>query len=1105
MTPVFTLLSSRPYLLPPEGWLGWLGWLALAAAVLACCWRWRRYSPPWRGSHWVWLFALIALSLPSSLFLGVRFPVSSTLPLPEVALEPPGALLMILGGVPWALAALLLGPWPAAVVAFCGALFTAAWHSHHPFYPLEVALLAALWGAALRQRYRTLLYHALRQPLVSALLVAVLFPPLHLVTTMLMSRGSLVTRLDFALTNLTGYSLAFAGEVILAAGIAQAVAWVGGLKRLPPEVLQPSPIERSLGMRFLVSLMPLALVLAFALMVSDWVVAGAAARRLLKAQLDSAGQVAAQSVPYFLQSGQNLILEVASQPQLRSEDPQAVGRLLEQKLRQVPFFYQFILVDEEKIPFASYPSDALFMRSLSAEERAGIEAALNGLPFQYHSIPPGSGQATAQISFIAAVSEADGRVRRVLIGRCDLETNPLTQPILASLSQAVGEDGQGLLIDEDKRILVHPDPQRVMQPFLGEIESQASFSSGVGEDGRRVFRAVYPAQGQPWTVVLVVPASRVQQLALSIAAPLLVMIVLLSAVGMLVLGWLLRNITQSLQSLSAEAARLAEGDLERPISESGNDEVGQLGRAFEQMRLSLKARLDELNRLLSVSQGVASSFEIAEAVEPVLQAALAPEAAAARLVLLPAAIPSLEGEARHPLVFAAGPSQHLYQELDEQIVTLCQRQERLVLANINRPRLFTLLPGVARPESLIAVALRHESQYYGALWVAYDQPHTFSEQEVRFLATLAGQAALAVANVSLFLSAEIGRRRLESILASSPDPILVTDQNNRLLLANPAAWQALSLGTEAYQGQSIEKVIVHPTLLELLRHEGKTNGQEKKMVEVTLPGKRVFLASATSVLAEGRRVGRVCVLHDVTRFKEVEALKTEFVANVSHDLRSPLTLIRGYASMIEMVGPLNEQQAGYLRKIISGIDGMARLVNNLLNLGRIEAGIGLQLEQVSVGEVVERVVSGLQLQAAQKRIHLNYEVPSQAPLVIEADVDLLQQALQNLVENAIKFTKAEGRVSVQVHAQADEVLIQVMDNGSGISPIDMPRLFEKFYRGAHGGAGKGERGAGLGLAIVKSVAERHHGRVWAESQLGKGSTFFLALPLRQPGKAAERG
>jgi signal transduction histidine kinase len=238
-------------------------------------------------------------------------------------------------------------------------------------------------------------------------------------------------------------------------------------------------------------------------------------------------------------------------------------------------------------------------------------------------------------------------------------------------------------------------------------------------------------------------------------------------------------------------------------------------------------------------------------------------------------------------------------------------------------------------------------------------------------------------------------------------------------------------------------------------------------------------------------------MRDVTRFKELDTLKSEFVATVSHDLRSPLTLMRGYATMLEMVGELNEQQTGYVRKIITSVEGMTRLVTSLLDLGRIETGVDLQLEMVPVRDVVERVVSAMQLQASQKQVAISSVISPQTIPLVEADHALLQQALHNLVENAVKYTEPGGKVTVRVGPDKDRMVFEVDDTGIGIAPVDIPRLFEKFYRGGQKEAKK-RQGTGLGLAIVRSIAERHKGRVWVESQLGKGSVFYFSIPFRQP-------
>ncbi len=1091
MALILTLLQYKAYIDLPQGVAGWSGLAVLAGVVLVLIWKWRAFNRrPFGRGEWALFITLLVLTLFTSLLAGFPLPGGAANPTPGVPEEPVIPAVMVFAAIPWMLSATLLGPAPAAAVAAVAGLLAAAWQTHNTFTPIELALLAASLGAAIRQPYRTQVYRLLRHPLAAAILMALLFPLIHLVVTPLITQGLLATRLDYALTNLRGVSLVVGIELLVGGLVAEVILAMLPAGWKPPAATQPSPAQRSLQTRFVVSMAPLALALILTLMIGDWYISGQVARNLLEVQMANASRMAAENVPYFLEIGQNMIASLASNPRLLENDPDALAEVLAQDIKAVPFFNQLTVVDETGDALASYPTRDAVGTQAPVDEQMGIQMALNGIPYQTFTVPPAAGQTTAQVSFVAAVFDENDQPVRVLVGRSSLASNPFTQPMLTGLNNMAGIDGQGMLLDENGRILIHPDPGMIMKSYSGKTGSASAFYDDTAPDGSRSLVYYQPVVGRPWSVVIIIPAYRAQQIALAIAAPLLGMIILLSLVAVVVIRLALGVVTRSLQKLADEAGRLAEGRLERPVTVDSVDEVGQLGRAFEQMRASLKARLDELNQLLLVSQGVASSLEVSEAVQPVLDSALATGASSARVVLTPTVVPELDGDSSTPVSFGGGPSQNLYRDLDEQVLALTRQQDRLVLSNLYRPRLLNFAPGAPRPESLMAVALKHENNYYGTLWTAYDQPHTFSEEEVRFMVTLGGQAALAAANARLFLNAEIGRRRLESILASSPDPVLVTDQRDRLLLANPAAWQVLGLSMETDDGQPIEQVISDTELVHLLR----SSSSEKQSIEITLPGGRVHLATATPVLAEGQRVGRVCVLRDVTHFKELDALKSEFVSTVSHDLRSPLTLMRGYATMLEMVGQLNEQQTSYVRKIVGGVETMSRLVNNLLDLGRIEAGVGLQLETVMVAEVIERVISALQLQAAQKRIQITTDLPP--GIKIEADSALLQQALHNLVENAIKYTRAEGRVQVRMQVQPIGVMIQVIDNGIGVAPMDMPRLFEKFYRGAQQAA-KEQRGTGLGLAIVKSIAERHGGRVWAESQLGKGSTFYMTIPLKQ--------
>jgi signal transduction histidine kinase/HAMP domain-containing protein len=1098
MSLIFSLFQDTfpVLLLPPDVW-GWLGWLLFVALVAVMTWNWKEYQAYWDSRSWGLFIGFSLLGLVANAFLGIRFSAGSGLPIPRVAFELGGPALMYFGALAWMLAGASLGPFGAAIVGFLGGLIRYAWDSHSIFTPFEIALLGILFSAAMRQRYRTWAFRLLREPLLAALTLSILYSPVFIVNAFLAASGSVAERLDYALTRAPASLAAMSGEMLVGGLILQVLVIAAPAlwgRRTP---LQPSPAERSLEARFLFGTGSLISILLVALLVGDWLVAGNAARQMLQNRLKGTADLASQSVPFFLETGQSLAAQFAANPAVFSSTGAELSSELGQQMRSVPYFDQLIVFDASGQVIGNYPSAAALELSLYPEETAGVQIAFSGVLSQTYTIPPAQAGQPARVSFVIGLPDVQtGRAIRVLVARTNLETNPFTQPLLNSLKGIAdpGLQGQGILLDEKGRILYHPEASRVMSQYPGLTSAKTAFFDDTASDGTRNLVYYQPALGRSWAVVLTVPAQRAQELALDIAAPLSLMILVLALIALLSLRFGLKTVTSSMQTLANEAVRIAQGQLDHSLVVEGVDEVGQLRRAFEQMRVSLQARLEELNRLLLVSQGVASSLEMRDAVQPVMEAVLATGASAVRVVVSLAS--TRDSEQDSPAVFALGPAQGKYAYLDEQIIDLVQQQERLVLTNTGRARGLDFSKGISAPSSLIAFPLRYENRYYGTIWAAYDQPRLFSESDVRFLTTLAGQAALAASNNHLFLSAEVGRQRLAAILASSPDPVLVTDYLNRLLLANPAAWQVLGGAIGSGEGQPIERLVNQKPLLDILL----ATSPEKLSAEVVLPNGQVYLATASPVVADTRSVGRVCILRDVTHFKELDTMKTEFVNTVSHDLRSPLTLMRGYATMLEMVGELNEQQQGYIKKMITGVENMSRLVNNLLDLGRIDVGVGLQLEMTPLLDIAERVTGLLEPQASQKNIQLNVELPQHTSPLVQADPALLQQAMYNLVENAIKYTPQDGRVRVRLKVVGDSMLFEVQDTGIGIAPIDQPRLFEKFYRGGQREA-REQKGSGLGLAIVKSIAERHGGKVWLESQLGRGSTFFLQVPLRQEKQA----
>ncbi len=1076
----------------PPTLAGWVVGFVLLAALALAEFRWREYRRAWGSREWGIFFALLSLTLFTSLLILRPFSASAR-PLPGLPANAPGTALMVLFAIPFMLGGAWLGPLGAALLGAFAGFLRGAFDSYSVFSILEFAWMGAWFAVNMRQRYRTTTYKLLRQPIVSALLLI----PIHLLfyvgIALFTQWGADVSahptaRLDFVLSNAWIATLSFGCEALVAGLVVQLARAIVPHWWSDKKDLQPSPAERSIEARFMFAAGSFISLLLLTLLIGDWVVAGRTARNLLEDSLSNSAELAAQNVPFFLETGQNLAAQIAADPRMLNAEAGEAQAILSAQIQAAPYFNQFFVVDAAtQQVLVSYPNSA---ESLTPNEIAGSALVLNGVLNQIYSIPPNGADDSARVSFVVGITDTNNQARRILIARTSLKENPISRPLIESLDKMQAMNGAGLLLDENNQTLYHSNQTEGAVAYSGQIGSEALFYDTTASDGTRQLIYYQPVKGRPWAIVLEVPAQRVQQIALNIAFPLFVMIVVLGLVALLSLKLALRVVIRSLQKLAVEANSIAQGNLAHPLPLIGEDEVGRLSQAFEQMRASLYSRLQESDRLAKVSQGVASSLEMQDSVKPVLEAIQSIGANSVRVVLSPTILPETFIEL--PSRFALGSSADLYAHLDQQILALAQTQERIVLPNLTNSRELKLDSMTRQPMALLAVALRRENRYYGVVWAGFEKPRTFSEADVRFVTTLAGQAALAVANAHLYLNVEASRRQLEAILNSTPDLVLVTDHRDRLVLANQSALKILGISLAKTVGVETSKALTLKPLVALLQGTIREN----QSTEIVLADQRTYLATASTVLVEGRPTGRVCIMRDVTHFKELDTMKSEFVATVSHDLRSPLTLMRGYATMLETVGQLNEQQQGYVNKIVIGVGNMSRLVNNLLDLGRIEIGVGLQVENVSVLDIIERATSALQLQASQKNIALSVELSKDMPHAVEADHALLHQAFYNLVENAIKYTPEGGKVNVRTATKQNQLIFEVEDSGIGIPVEDLSRLFEKFYRGNQREA-RAQHGSGLGLAIVQSIAERHGGRVWVQSVLGKGSTFYLQIPLAQ--------
>jgi two-component system phosphate regulon sensor histidine kinase PhoR len=335
------------------------------------------------------------------------------------------------------------------------------------------------------------------------------------------------------------------------------------------------------------------------------------------------------------------------------------------------------------------------------------------------------------------------------------------------------------------------------------------------------------------------------------------------------------------------------------------------------------------------------------------------------------------------------------------------------------------------------------------------------------------------------------RERAEStaLVDAMTEGVIAADGRGRIVTANAAARRLLGYDP----GESL------PDLAELFRVKAAREvvdavlgGDVVQNREAELDGSLVLLSARP--LPSG---GALLVLFDQTEIRRLEAVRRDFVANVSHELKTPLTSISGYAETILTDRPDEGISRRFLETILSNARRMQRLVDDLLDLSRIEAGRWQpEQETVDVPAAVEDVWSGLTDRAQARRIDLSVEVSAGAE-TIWADPDGLRQVLLNLIDNSLRYSHPGGRITCSTKSQSDGIVLSVSDTGAGISSEHLPRIFERFYRADHSRS-REEGGTGLGLAIVKHVVEAHGGQVWAESERGRGTTVSCWFPAEPP-------
>jgi two-component system phosphate regulon sensor histidine kinase PhoR len=346
---------------------------------------------------------------------------------------------------------------------------------------------------------------------------------------------------------------------------------------------------------------------------------------------------------------------------------------------------------------------------------------------------------------------------------------------------------------------------------------------------------------------------------------------------------------------------------------------------------------------------------------------------------------------------------------------------------------------------------------------------------------------------SLVATASQERSRLMAALNSSSDAVLAVDREGIIRFANVAAERLLAGGRGGLLGSALAWALPNQEAVDALAASRAGSKRETRTIE--RPGRQHYQLIVTPIVGGGDWFALV-VLHDISEVKRIEHMRRDFVANVSHELRTPLASIKAVLETLER-GALEDPQAArdFISRADDEVERLVLLVEELLELSRIESGdLPIQRKPVEMARLVERVAERLRPLAEKLEVALDVEVVGDTPLV-EGDESLLERAVLNLVQNALKFTDAGGKVELQAAREDGQAVVRVKDTGVGIDPADLPRIFERFYKADHS---RRSGGTGLGLAVVKHAVEAHGGHVTVESELGHGSTFTMWLPLHTP-------
>ena len=335
--------------------------------------------------------------------------------------------------------------------------------------------------------------------------------------------------------------------------------------------------------------------------------------------------------------------------------------------------------------------------------------------------------------------------------------------------------------------------------------------------------------------------------------------------------------------------------------------------------------------------------------------------------------------------------------------------------------------------------------------------------------------------------------RVQGILNSMAEAVIAVDQQTRVVVVNPATEKIFGISSGQTRGKFFLEVIPNNDISEIINAVLSNNEPLSKELSLIWPVQKIFHVNASPIIEKNEASGCLLVIHDITEIRNLERMRSDFVANVSHELKTPLTSIKGFVETL-LGGALEDKEnaSNFLEIIQKHVERLSNLINDLLDLSSLESKTaGLNKGEADLQKISDKVLSGFKSQLKKKGIEARNNLP--VKLTVNIDANKIEQVLTNLIDNAIKFNKEKGWINLDFQDSYRDIKIIVEDSGVGIPPKDIPRIFERFYR-VDKARSRELGGTGLGLSIVKHIIELHGGVSGVESTEGLGSKFWFTLP-----------